>query len=240
MTWLAINERRLIAVALGHRLDNGAMLVPHARGQAGMPQHLSHRAAQMLPVEPHRLHDHDIPGQIIDPGVERHVGADRGPALLLHRFHALREQDLSAREIGRRHSRRGEAHRQRLDRRAELIDRLEQRRIERRNAQTAAAAFAQKALRLQDQQRVMDRLARHIEPLRDVGLRQPLARLERAVADRVEDHGIGLIHQRCRTDKRFQVSTPQAAVSVSGALPRLRYTVYDNRVTIRNCYREGR
>ena len=198
-----------------------------------MPQHLAHGAAQMLPIEPHRFHDHDIAGQVIDPGMKGHVGAHGGAALCLHGFDALLDQTVSAREIGRRHARRGEADRERLDRRAELIDRLEQRRIERRDAKAAAAAFLQEALRLQHEQRVVDRLARHIQPLGDVGLRQPLARLERAVADRVEDHGIGLIHQRRRTDQRFQRPALQRPAGAAGqpisGLPRLRYTVYDLR-----------
>ena len=92
---------------------------------------------------------------------------------------------------------------ERLDRRAELVDRVEARAVHRRHLQAAPAVLDQEALLLEQAERRHHRLARHRQPRGQLVLRDACAGRERAVADRVEDALVGLLDEGARRLQRF-------------------------------------
>src|SRR5262249_15147482 len=84
---------------------------------------------------------------------------------------------------------------QRLDGRPELVDGLEQVRLDRCDYDASLARLDDEALRAQDHQGMGHRLTRDLEPRGDVLLGQPLARLQGAVADGIENDLVGLLDE---------------------------------------------
>src|ERR1035437_1162892 len=198
------------------------MLAPDTAGQSRKAQDFAHSSPQMLPIETHRVDHEQIARELVDEGVKIHVRLhDRGSVATLCYRSATLDDRAAAFLAFFGQKRNCEAHRERLDRRTELIDRLEKLRIEWRDRKTTASGRAHETLRLEHEQRVVDRLTRNVEPLRDRVLRQPLTWLERAIGNGIEDHCIGLIHQGFRGNQRFHNSW-------SAALAGYPYTVYDN------------
>lgn len=202
-------RHRGVGVARGQGIDDGGVLLPDAGRDVFELQHRSHGPAQMLPVQPHGVDDQRIARQFVEKHVEVHVGFDHAADILAPRHRLpLRHQGAAGRDPFGRDPRRRQPDRERLDRRAELVDGMEQPLVDRRDGEAAAAAGADEALRLQDQERVVNRLARNLQPLRHVRLRQPLAGAQAAVANRIEQGGIGLVDQGFSTDQGAQTVSP--------------------------------
>jgi len=207
-------------VAARERIDDGGVLAPYGLREARAPQHLAHRAAQVLPVRLHRLHDQRIAAGFIDQAVKVNVGLQRGRGIAGRSDRATARHQLPCpRQQFGCHPLRGKRGRQRLDRGAELVDRVEVAAIDCRHLQASAATFHQEALRTQLTEGGHHRLTRDVQTGRDLVLRDALAGRQRAVADRIEDALVDLLDQgllrRDRLDRagRHGVSTEDRCCS---------------------------
>src|SRR5207245_9239213 len=109
-----------------------------------------------------------------DPEVEADVRLDqRVDASRLLGVATLSDQLPSLRRIARRATLGGEARRQRVESLAQFVDGEEEFPFQRGDDQAAAAGVAHEALRLEDGQRLSDRLPRDPHPRGEIVLVQP-------------------------------------------------------------------
>ena len=184
-------------VARDDRAQDPLVLGPHRLAIVALQQHFAHRPPQVMPQAFHRVDEKAVARSRVDPHVERHVGADqRTDRPLAHGGLAGGEQRASFVDGRGPGVARGETRGDRLDAEAQLVDPAHVVAVERGHHEAAAARLADELLLLQQHERLVHRLARHVELLRHAFLRQTLAGCERAVADRVEYRAIGLLDHR--------------------------------------------
>jgi len=193
-----VNQRcRTRSVAIADRRVDRRVLLPDGLAQFGMLDHLAHRAPQMVPELTHHVDEERVAGDVVHVHMKRHVGVDQSAdRARSERLAAGREQRIAAREVGGGGIRRRERRCIGLERLAQLVDRAQERGFKRCDTQPAPACIDQQALLFQKHQRLPHRLPRHREHRRDRVLREPRARLELAVADRVENRRVDLVGDR--------------------------------------------
>src|SRR5262245_27307869 len=190
---LAVAPRERFGLRRLARVDGGEdrlVLVPHRARHLRPAERNAHRARNVLQMPARGLGDQRIAGSLVEALVEVHVGFDHRADLARRRnLAAARDEAWVELLSGFGDEARGEP----VEYAAHLVELLERRAVERRDHQAAAARIDQEPLVLQQSQRLVHRLAGHIEGFSQLFLGNARARRQPSFADGREELLVDLL-----------------------------------------------